>query len=219
MIDKMLAKDPKLRYADCDELIRDLSGLQLDSPSLSFIDDPEAVVITRKPGVARGPQTAAAQAKGENKPAKAPEQDMWYIQHRNSKGQPTISRMDTEGVRKALKAGMLDSQAKAARTKDGDYIPLTQYAQFAAESHAVALKEQADKLGRKNMSQLYDEIDKDEKRKKRWRWFKQRIEGVGGFVQLLLYLAVLAAVGYGLYWAYNQYLAEHFTKFMDKIQN
>jgi serine/threonine-protein kinase len=218
MIDKMLAKDPKLRYGDCDELIRDLSGLQLDSPSLSFIDDPEAVVITRKPGVARGVQTAAAQAKGENKP-QAPEKEMWYVQHRNSKGQPTISRMDTEGVRKALKAGMLDSQAKAARTKDGDYIPLAQYAQFAAESRAVALKEHADKRGRKDMSQLYEEIDKDEKRRKRWRWLKQKIEGVGGLVQLTLYLALLAAVGYGLYWAYNQYLAEHVTNFIDKIQN
>ncbi|MCA9039920.1 MAG: serine/threonine protein kinase [Planctomycetaceae bacterium] len=38
MIDKMLAKDPKDRYADCAQLVSDLVGLGLHSSSLSFID-------------------------------------------------------------------------------------------------------------------------------------------------------------------------------------
>ena len=38
MIDKMLMKDPNHRYADCAEIMRDLGGLGLANPALSFIE-------------------------------------------------------------------------------------------------------------------------------------------------------------------------------------
>lgn len=219
MIDKMLAKDPNLRYADCDELIRDLSGLELDNASLSFIDDPDAVVITRKTGVARGAQTAAEQARGGNRLAKAATSgpEMWYVRHRTRDGKTTTSRMDTESVRKALKAGLFDTQAKAARTRDGDYLPLAQFAQFSAEVHSVAMKEKAEKRGRKNMSELYDQIDKEEQRRKKWRWLRQKLQSFGGFVQFLIYLGFLGGVGFGLWWAYNTFFAETVNGFLEKF--
>ncbi|MCA9071892.1 MAG: protein kinase, partial [Planctomycetaceae bacterium] len=217
MIDKMLAKDPNLRYADCDELIRDLSGLELDNASLSFIDSADAVVVTRKPGVARGIKTAAVQARGENPKPKTGDPDMWYVSHRTREGKTTITRLNTESVRKGLKAGMFDTQAKASRTRDGDFLPLAQYPQFSAEVHAIAMKEKAEKRGRKNMAELYDQIDKEDKRRKRWRWLKGKLQGFGGFVQLLIYLAILGGIGYGLWWAYNAFFAESVNAFLDKF--
>jgi len=38
MIDKMLMKDPNHRYADCADIMRDLGGLGLANPALSFIE-------------------------------------------------------------------------------------------------------------------------------------------------------------------------------------
>jgi serine/threonine-protein kinase len=50
IIDKMMAKDPKYRYASCQEVIRDLESLNLAAESLSFIDSPQRAVIRRSGG-------------------------------------------------------------------------------------------------------------------------------------------------------------------------
>ncbi|MBC8114585.1 MAG: serine/threonine protein kinase, partial [Candidatus Saccharimonas sp.] len=61
IIDKMIAKDLNTRCKDCGEAIKLLSGLGLESPSLSFIDAPDKVVQTAASGGAmgstRGPQS------------------------------------------------------------------------------------------------------------------------------------------------------------------
>ncbi|QDU81124.1 Serine/threonine-protein kinase PknB [Polystyrenella longa] len=64
MIDKMLAKDPNARYGDCAELVNDLVGLGLHSPSLSFIDGavesagighPSSMGMSSRGGVTQSP--------------------------------------------------------------------------------------------------------------------------------------------------------------------
>jgi hypothetical protein len=49
------------------------------------------------------------------------------------------------------------------------------------------------------MHQLYDRVDKDQSRRKRWRWFRSLFENTMGGVGLVLWLAFVAAIGYGLY--------------------
>ena len=52
------------------------------------------------------------------------------------------------------------------------------------------------------MKEMYAKIEKDQKRRKIFRWIREKVEGTLGGIGFVLYLAVIAAVLYGIYWAF-----------------
>ena len=46
---------------------------------------------------------------------------------------------------------------------------------------------------------MYAKIEKEQKRRNIFRWIRDKVEGVLGGVGFILYLAVIAAVLYGIY--------------------
>jgi serine/threonine-protein kinase len=217
MIDKMIAKDPAHRYSTCAELMHDLENLHLDNPSLSFIDGGAGTaartarraptsVATSSARTAEIPRSSAEDAarKEAEAAAKKPA-EQWYVQHTNAQGKTVVTRMTTPQIQQAIKSGMLDLKAKAKRTANDQSLPLAQFSEFESLMQQRAVKAQADARST-NMKEMYDKLDRQDRRQKRWRWLKNLTGGAFGYVGLLIYLALVCAALYGGYlgikWAY-----------------
>jgi serine/threonine-protein kinase len=228
MIDKMLTKDPNHRYADCAEIMRDLGGLGLANPALSFIESSgggtavvsAAVAVASSASASRVPTTRGGSAAGQSaklppapadrltssadaarSAAKAPVSGKtWFVQHKGADGKVVISKMSTPEVMAGIKGETLDPAAKAKDSPNGTFLPLAQYREFESLASNRAVKMQAEARSRKTQD-IYNKLDKQEQRRKRWRWLKKLVGNVKGLISLVLYLAILGALGFGGYWA------------------
>ena len=203
VLDKMLAKDPNHRHATCEEMMNDLTKLGLASPSLSFIEAADKVVVAtagsapvkQKPSANRKPSGSTP---GSKKTETTSAETTWYVRHTNARGQITVSSLTTSKVIKGIKSEMFDLKAKARKSKEGDFQPLSQFPEFEAEMKNRLVKAKADARGN-DMKQMYAQIDKQEKRQRLWRWVKRKFDGVLGMFSLLFLLALIAGVVYGMF--------------------
>ena len=209
ILDKMLARTPEHRYTSCDEVIRDITALQLENPSLSFITADDKAVsptptaasrppLTQQP--TRGTTAADKGAKGKPTPKAVPAETNWFVRYSNAHGKVVVSTLKTSQVVKAIKAEMFDVKAMARKSETGDFQPLSQFREFESAMKNRLIKARANARSH-NMAEMYVEIDKQVQRRHRWRWVKSKFEGVMGFLSLLILLAAIAGVGYGL-WIY-----------------
>lgn len=221
IIDKMIAKDPAQRFQTCDEVIRMLAGLGLESPSLSFIDAPDKVVARANPSTASktsmprpaaasgrspalksgGPSASAAAAKTQ---VPEPTETQWMVEFRKPDGQKTVVRWGTSQILNALRSGTIDNRAKAKKDGGTSFAPVAHYPEFAQTVQGLLIKQQADKKGgqTKKLLQNYRRQEFFYGMKK---WFRGLFSNVMGLVSFLLYLAVLAGLAYGAWWAWNTY--------------
>jgi serine/threonine-protein kinase len=234
IIDKMLAKDPQYRYQTCTDLIKDLEALNLANSVLSFLGGdaasaPAAASLQKsRPAASSGVQTAPGKS-GPTGAAKAPpggaeppsgganEEQTWYIKHSNAQGKQIVSKLPTSKVQMLLKAGGLDMKATACKSATGQFMPLAAYRDFETLVQARLVKQSAEKTGNK-FSKVYAEIDKADRRRKRWRWLGRWTENTVGFVGFIIYLVVIAAVIYGAYFGYTRYGKPLIDSFMKKPQ-
>jgi serine/threonine-protein kinase len=205
MIDKMMAKDPAHRYGDCGEIIRDLQGLQLDAASLSFIEGAEASVTTARMPSARTAQSTPVRrsakavtsaedaARTSVKESQVDPSKIWYVQHQTAKGKTTISKMSTVQILQGIKGEMLGMKSKAKESAQGSFLPLAQYVEFASVVEKRVVKNKAESRS-KGLHDQFAKLDKQESRRKRWRWLKNLVEMAKGGVSLLIWLAIVAAV-------------------------
>jgi len=223
MIDKMMAKDPAHRYGDCGEIIRDLQGLRLEAATLSFIEGATVSVTT-----ARTPAAAAGQSAPVRRSAKAvtsaedaartsakgsqvDPSKIWYVQHQTGKGKTTISKMSTVQILQGIKGEMLDMKTKAKESAQGSFLPLAQYIEFASVVEKRVVKNKAESRS-KGLQNQFAKLDKQESRRKRWRWLKNLVEMAKGGVSLLIWLAIVAAIiGAAVIWGWPE-----LQKFMNR---
>ncbi len=222
IIGKMLLKDPKDRYADCADIIRDIGGLGLANPALSFIESSggtavvnasvaaaSAASLSRMQG-GQGPgvnstrsdvrlpppsdrlTSAQDAARNATKAAAVPNRN-WFVQQKNAAGKVVIARMSTPEIMAGIKGETLDPAAKAKDSPNGTFLPLMQYPEFQALASNRAVKMQADAKSRKTQD-IYAKIDRQEARRKRWRWLRTLVSNVKGLVSLVVYLAVIVGV-------------------------
>lgn len=197
MIDKMLAKDPKHRYQTCDELIRDLSSLHLENAALSFIPNGESSAATSK--MPRVPAPAAPVPTAHSGAAAGAQEDhVWHVLTFGADGKPRKVKMTTGQIKQQFKTGQLDVRTKAAASAQGNYLPLASFREFEQVAKGRVIKEEAEKKGEK-FKKLYQDIDRQE----RWyRWTKgirRLLQDAKGVLSLVIYLAILGAIGFGLY--------------------
>ncbi len=222
IIGKMLLKDPKDRYADCADIIRDLGSLGLANPALSFIESTGGTAVVNasvaaasaaslsrmgSPGAGAGQTrsdvrlpppptdrlTSAQDAARMAAKAPAAASRSWFVQQKNAAGKVVITRMSTPEIMAGIKAETIDPAAKAKDSPNGSFLPLMQYAEFQALAANRAVKMQADAKSRKTQD-IYAKLDKQEARRKRWRWLRTLTSNVKGFVSLVVYLAVIVGV-------------------------
>jgi len=209
ILDKMLARKPEQRYSSCNEVMKDLSALELENPSLSFITAADKVVVaTGAPSAS--PRTAPARSA----PAEAPKpardsksakqktspsaETTWYVRHTNTSGRIVLTSLTTSKVIKAIQAEMFDMKAKARKSDKGEFLPLSQFPEFETAMKNRLVKAKAN-ARQHNMKEVYADVEKQMKRQKIWRWIRRKFEGVMGLVSFLLLLAVLGGVLYCLY--------------------
>jgi serine/threonine-protein kinase len=234
MIDKMMMKDPNHRYADCADIMHDLGMLGLASPSLTFINAAggTAVVSTTvtaasQSSAPRGqPHAAGSAARSPAKPPHAGDRvssaedaarsaskspasaKMWFVQHKGSDGKSVISRMSTAEIMTGIKGETLDPAAKGKDSPNGSFLPLAQFQEFESLASKRAVKMQADARSR-NTQAIYNKLDKQDQRRKRWRWLGRLVSNVKGILSLIVYLAILVGVCY-FGWNYGwQYVRDH----------
>ncbi len=225
IIDKMMAKDPKHRYASMQEVVDDLDKLNMTASSLSFIDHPEKVVVRRgstpsmptmsgssgagatlatklPPRPAGVPKTSAEDAESRRLGVADP-QKTWYVKRVDSSGKIKIGKMTTVQILAGIKGDKLGPQAQAAIAAKGPFLPLAQIPVFEDEAKKMLTRNQA-KMRGTNLAAEYEKISREYERQKWWRLLARWRDGTLSFVGFLLYLAVIAAVIGGLIWLIPQ---------------
>ena len=209
IIDKMIQRDKNHRYSNCEELIRDLDNLGLEHQSLSFITGADGVAAKRtvaagldgkQPKVKLPPvaMTSADIAMEATEKLAAKDSVSWYVKHTNAKGQQVLSKMQAAQIQQMVKAELLDIKATAKRGEKGEFAPLGSYPEFEAYVKKRVTKESAQKRAG-NMKEMYAQIEKEQKKRKIFRWIRDKVEGALGGVGFIVYIAVICAVIYGAY--------------------
>ncbi|MDB4786590.1 hypothetical protein OAK47_00430 [Planctomycetaceae bacterium] len=199
MIDKMISKD---RYGDCGEIIRDLEGLGLHHQSLAFIDHPNKAVR----GGGGSPSQVSAAPRLKSSPAKpsAPVsrsqttgggEQIWQIQYPDAQGRLKKAKLSPGKIKQAIKAGMIDVRAKTQERPGGPLVPLAQIPEFETLMQGLMTRKTADKRSQ-NMAEIYDKIDRQDKFRRRFGFLKNWLDGFKGGVGLIIYLAVIAGIGF-----------------------
>jgi predicted Ser/Thr protein kinase len=222
IIGKMLLKDPKDRYGDCADIIKDLGGLGLASPALTFIESAGGTAVVNpsvaaasaanlsrmQPTRGMGPNatksdvrlppagdriTSAQDAARSGSRAAAATSKTWFVQLRNAEGRIVITRMSTPEIMAGIKGETLDPAAKAKDAPNGTFLPLMQYSEFESLASNRAVKMQAEAKSKKTLD-IYAKLDRQEARRKRWRWVRKLFANVKGLVSLVVYLAVIGII-------------------------
>jgi eukaryotic-like serine/threonine-protein kinase len=201
IIDKMLAKEPKYRYQSCAELIRDLEGLGLAHDSPSFIDtglpSGGAVRTARPAGTLAA--TKANTAVPAGKTTVAPQDETaWYVYQPGPDGKPKKVKMSIGQIKALLKTGKLDVKSKASTTPNGSFVPLASYREFENIVQTRLIKQDADKKA-EQYQQLYKKIDRQARWYPFWKWLRRMADDVKGIISLIVYLAVIVGLVYGLF--------------------
>lgn len=197
MIDKMLANKPERRYQSCAELIIDLESLGLAHDHLSFIevDGPQSRTVPnpvpRKLALKRTTTPPSSSPALTEKPA--PVAVSWYTSISSDDGKSKTRKLTTQQMQVLIKSGAFSEQTQVSKTLKGGYRALGTFAEFASLFKAVQTRGQTEKKTQK-FQKFYDQIDKDEKSRQRWRWLQNKFLGFGGAVGLILWLVILVAV-------------------------
>ena len=120
LIEKMMAKNPDHRFKNCAEIMTFLEDMELESPSLSFIDGEATSHVSRNrskvkskassaaaPKRSRGHEVSSAKdaerSASKNKKAVV-EQRVWFIQHQNAAGKTIVSKMSVAQIKQGVES-------------------------------------------------------------------------------------------------------------------
>lgn len=205
IIDKLIAKDLNARCKDCAEVIKLLSSLGLENPSLSFITAPDRViqksagaagnVTTTQVAAARtvqmpAPGRTSAEDAARSKPTPASTDQSWIVQYKTSQGKDTIGKFTTLQIQQAFKNGTLDQKAKAKKSVADQFMPIGYFPEFEKYAEGRIIKDLADKKAG-DMKSVYKEIERQYDRRGWTRWFRNLASGTAGTIGLLIWLGVI----------------------------
>lgn len=226
IIDKMMARDPKHRYGDTESLLSDLIGLGLHSPALTFIDEAQPTGIGRsttptptgftntitsgKSGVVSSRADARAAAKKQGSRT-------WFVKFDDEKGKPKVEKLSTGKVLKQIRAGTITAKARAKASADGSYLPLAKFPEFT-DAIERSLTRQTVRIQKEDMKNLYKQVERDEKKRVRWRWFKNKLRAMVGAVGLMIWLAIIGAVLI-LGWIFGKQIWQSVGSHVEELMN
>ena len=147
IITKMTAKLPKYRYQTCAELIKDLGGLGLASPQITFLDEDSA----SDSGVRKAPST-------EDMPAYCADPNTWYVRAKDADGRKVVQKLTTADVQKMLSDDSLGPNNKASHDPNEGFRALATYREFQSIALVKASKQSADDRAVRYRS-LYKKIE------------------------------------------------------------
>jgi serine/threonine protein kinase len=209
IVDKMIAKDAKQRYASCQEVIDQLTPLGLANEELSFLataTEKEATVPNKPaatPVPTKVPQKPAAKAATKtaapgNKPISAktniedeePERDVWYWNMVTSEGKLITKKLSTEQIKALIKAGRIPPDGEISKTMKGGFRPAGTFMEFQGAFKALEAATKANTKGVNYKNQM-QQIQADYDRQKRWAGLSRMFKGVGGTIFGLLWIILI----------------------------
>ncbi len=209
IIDKMVARKPEHRYQTCAELVKDLEGLGLAHDSLECLQEAEAAARGKEQGkksrrqkvdIPLGPTMVAPRRERAETSAltEPPPGDWWYVSHRSPQGRIMRQRLTTHQVLLLIDDEQFDVSAQATRTADGELRSLGTYREFEPALRVRLTRVKAERKAQK-FRRFYDKIEEEERSRQRWRWLRNQFRTLMSWIAMLVVLAIVAAVGYGLY--------------------
>jgi serine/threonine protein kinase len=126
---KMLAREPRHRYQTASELIVDLERSNLAAALPSFIDPDRAMqdpVVRQR--LAAPAATCPDLRPGLERPFD--QDEIWYLRYEDRHGQSRKAKLTMRQVVLKLRDGKYSPQIEAARQPEGEYQPLSAYAEF-----------------------------------------------------------------------------------------
>jgi len=202
IIDQMIAKDLNVRCKDCSEVIKLLTSVGMENPSLSFIDAPDKVVQTASAPASRANATqvpaartmatgsAAGRTSAEDAAARTKpvaNNEAWIVQYRTPQGKDTIGKFTTQQVLLGLKNGTIDTKSRAKRTAADQFMPIGYFPDFEKYVESRNVKEIADKKAG-DMKSIYKDIERQYEWRGWNRWFRNLISGTTGLISLIVWL-------------------------------
>jgi serine/threonine-protein kinase len=217
IVAKLLSTKPEHRYQTCAELILELENLGLANDRLSFVDTPEGApprqaptTVSPKrvavPGLTRASNKTPAPTTKPS-PKKAEAEDFWYATFTTSAGKSVTRKLTKDQMITLIRSKSFTDETQVSRTLKGGYRALGTYKEFQSFFKGQEVKETADKKGQKYRS-LYAQIEKEDARRRRWRWLHNSFLRFGGFVGLILWLALIGLLLTGVYFGLKWGLTE-----------
>jgi serine/threonine protein kinase len=222
ILEKMMARRPEHRYPNCTELIADLEGLRLANPALSFLPRdgsgphrrPAAGSGSHRPVSSPGPRASSPELWVPHS-AHAPQQETeagdasvrWYLMSKDRTGRLATRKVTTTAVVNLIRRGEIDPETPACQDLNGNYRPLISYPEFRAMLQPQHKKDRAE-LRKEQFNEVYARLDRDDKRRRRWRWMRDLGVTIGGWVKFLIYLVILVTAAVFIYftvlWGINK---------------
>ncbi|MCS7046960.1 MAG: serine/threonine protein kinase, partial [Gemmataceae bacterium] len=219
IVDKMLAKDVKHRYATCAEVIEELEALGLANDHLSFFDTPgnaaTAKAATKSaPPPANKPKTAPPAAGPAKPKAAAPaaptyqepkiEADIWYWRYSDPKGRTITKKLKTSEVVTLIKSGSIDAKAQLSRQLAAGYRAIGAYSEFETFFRGKIAEKKAGK-GAEKFKSMIEQLEAQENRRQRWKAFKRLFGQFGKVVGGIIWLACIVGLVAGGWYAYVKF--------------
>jgi len=216
--DKMMAKDPKLRYNSCTEVIAELEGLGLANEQLSFF----AAAAAAETGERRVAASAAAPAKTKapagataapQKGATTPpsqeepkiEANIWYWKFTDPKGRPVTKKVTTDEVITLIKNGTVNNKAQLSKTLKGGYRAVGAFSDFETYFRGKIAEKKAGR-GAEKYKDMLQQIEADEARRLRWKGLKRLFGRFGSMVGLAVWVGILAGAIVGIWFAFKKFM-------------
>ena len=170
IIAKMTAKMPKNRYQTCEEVIKDLEGLNLASAKLTFMQQKpltsEQSADTPMPGMTSILAAAAkSRADAELAEVAAPsvDPDVWYVQMKLPGGKVAARKYTTAQLKKMLAEGTLKITASISHSPDEGFRAVGTYKEFQGSSAAGSLSKKAADKNTARYRGIYKKIEEGER--------------------------------------------------------
>ncbi|MSU78879.1 MAG: serine/threonine protein kinase [Gemmataceae bacterium] len=208
IVDKMMSKDPKLRFASCEEVINQLAPLGLHNETLSFLGaDLPTTVDNKKPTVKNaltsGPAklfsttTAPTNLVGKTSirdQQEDVEKDVWYWNMVLPTGEIVNKKVTTDQVKMLIKGGSIKKKSEVSKTQTGGYRHAATFGEFMQAFLNLKTTKKANSKTKNRYQQLADE---DAEQRKLGENSKAS-GGMGGTIfGIFFILIILVAVGVG----------------------
>ena len=161
---KMTAKLPKYRYETCDDLIKDLEGLELANKELSFLSaakDKKASGDTSEMDRTTAVEIATSPRVEQTVPA---DPNLWYVQMKTPDGKTVVRKFSTTQLQKMLEEGTIAATARISHSPSDGFRAAATFKEFQGQALTKMTKKAADKQSAR-YRQMYKKIEEEDRKR------------------------------------------------------